>query len=547
MNNVKKNSVLIADNEELNLIILDNILSPFYTVYKAYNGFYTIKTASNNLPDLILLDVDLPDMLGFDVLKVLKAQESTRNIPVIFITNTENIEDEEKGLALEASDFIYKPLRSKIIRSRVRNQIQIINQFRELAELHKDLETAVKTAEKANKAKSAFLAKMSHEIRTPLNAVLGISEIHLHDNSLKNDTKEAFGMIYNSGDLLLGIINDILDMSKIETGKLELSVSRYDVYNLINDTVNLNIIRYRDKPIKFILNAYENIPSFLIGDEVRIKQILNNVLSNAFKYTKEGEIELSVKANKAIDENDCVTLLFCIRDTGQGMNKEQIKKLFDEYARFNQEANKMIEGVGLGMSITRSLVNLMGGEIQVESQTGKGSVFIIRLPQKSNGAPLLGKEAAQRLCRLQVQNTQLKERPRLGFETYNERVLIVDDNETNIYVAQRMLSFYKLQIDTATSGFESIEKVKNNKYDIVFMDHMMPEMDGIEAVKEIRKLGGEYERIPIIALSANAVYGMKELFLESGFNGFISKPIIINELEKTLKEFLFDGSVKAAD
>jgi len=545
MNNVKKNSVLIADNEELNLIILDNILSPFYTVYKAYNGYYTIKTASNNLPDLILLDVDMPDMLGFDVLKVLKAQESTKNIPVIFITNTESIEDEEKGLALEASDFIYKPLRSKIIRSRVRNQIQIINQFRELAELHKDLEDAVKTAEKANKAKSAFLAKMSHEIRTPLNAVLGISEIQLHDNSLKNDTKEAFGMIYNSGDLLLGIINDILDMSKIETGKLELSVSRYDVYNLINDTVNLNIVRYRDKPIKFILNAYENIPSFLIGDEVRIKQILNNVLSNAFKYTKEGEIELSVKANKAIDENDCVTLLFCIRDTGQGMNKDQIEKLFDEYARFNQEANKMIEGVGLGMSITRSLVYLMGGEIQVESQIGKGSVFIIRLPQKSNGAPLLGKEAAQRLCRLQVQKTNLKKMPRLGFETYNERVLIVDDNETNIYVAQRMLSFYKLQIDTAASGVESIEKVKKNKYDIVFMDHMMPEMDGIEAVKEIRKLGGEYEKLPIIALSANAVYGMKELFLESGFNGFISKPIIINELEKILKEFLFD--VKAAD
>ena len=542
MNNVKKNSVLIADNEELNLIILDNILNPFYTVYKAYNGFFTIKTASNKLPDLILLDVDLPDMLGFDVLKVLKAQESTRNIPVIFITNTENIEDEEKGLALEASDFIYKPLRSKIIRSRVRNQIQIINQFRELAELHKDLEDAVKAAEKANKAKSAFLAKMSHEIRTPLNAVLGISEVQLHENYLKNDIKEAFSMIYNSGDLLLGIINDILDMSKIETGKLELSVSRYDVYNLVNDTVNLNIIRYRDKPIKFILNAYENIPSFLIGDEVRIKQILNNVLSNAFKYTKEGEIEMSVKAN---EENDSVTLLICIRDTGQGMSKDQIEKLFDEYARFNQEANKMIEGVGLGMSITKSLINLMGGEIHVESQTGKGSVFIIRLPQKSNGAPPLGKEAAQRLCRLQVQNAQLKRKPRLGFQTHNERVLIVDDNETNIYVAQRMLSFYKLQIDTAVSGFESIEKVKKNKYDIVFMDHMMPEMDGIEAVKEIRKLGREYEKLPIIALSANAVCGMKELFFESGFNGFISKPIIIKELEKILKEFLFD--VKTAD
>jgi len=542
MNNAKKNSVLIADNEELNLIILDNILSPFYTVYKAFNGFFTIKMASNNLPDLILMDIDMPDMIGFDVLKVLKAQESTRNIPVIFITDTESIEDEEKGLALEASDFIYKPLRSKIIRSRVRNQIQIINQFRELAELHKDLEDAVKAAEKANKAKSAFLAKMSHEIRTPLNAVLGISEIQLHDNSLSNDIKEAFSKIYNSGDLLLGIINDILDMSKIETGKLELTLSRYDVYNMINDTVNLNIVRYRDKPISFILNADENIPSFLIGDKIRIKQILNNILSNAFKYTKKGEIELSVKAEEA---NDCVTLIFYIRDTGQGMKKDQIEKLFDEYSRFNQEANKMIEGVGLGMSITKSLVNLMDGDIHVESEAEKGSVFTICLPQKSVSASPIGKEAAQRLCRFRVQNTQQKQRQSIGYETCNKKVLIVDDNETNIYVVRKMLSFYKLQIETAVSGFESIEKVKENKYDIVFMDHMMPEMDGIEAVKEIRKLGREYEKMPIIALSANAVSGMKEMFLENRFNGFLSKPIIIKELDEILNKFLFD--VKAAD
>jgi len=545
MNNVKKNSVLIADNEELNLIILDNILSPFYTVYKAYNGFFTIKMASNNLPDLILMEIDMPDMLGFDVLKILKTQESTKNIPVIFITDLESIEDEEKGLALEASDFIYKPLRSKIIRSRVRNQIQIINQFRELAELHKDLEDAVKAAETANKAKSAFLAKMSHEIRTPLNAVIGISEIQLRNAALSNDTIEAFSRVYNSGDLLLGIINDILDMSKIETGKLELSLSRYDVCNLINDTVNLNIIKYINKPIKFILNADENIPSYLIGDEIRIKQILNNVLSNAFKYTKKGEIELFVKAEET---DKCVMLFFSVRDTGQGMKKEQIEKLFDEYARFNQEANKMIEGVGLGMSITKSLVNLMEGEIFIKSEAEKGSVFTIRLPQKKAGAPPIGKEAAQDLRQFKVQNTKLKRETRVTREMMsNEKVLVVDDNETNLYVVRRMLSLYGLQIETAMSGIESIEKVKNNKYDIVFMDHMMPEMDGIEAVKEIRKLGKEYEKMPIIALSANAVCGMREMFLENGFNEFISKPIIINELDEILRKFGTSKNVKAAD
>jgi len=227
------------------------------------------------------------------------------------------------------------------------------------------------------------------------------------------------------------------------------------------------------------------------------------------------------------------------------MKKDQIEKLFDEYSRFNQEANKMIEGVGLGMSITKSLVNLMDGDIHVESEAEKGSVFTICLPQKSVSASPIGKEAAQRLCRFRVQNTQQKQRQSIGYETCNKKVLIVDDNETNIYVVRKMLSFYKLQIETAVSGFESIEKVKENKYDIVFMDHMMPEMDGIEAVKEIRKLGREYEKMPIIALSANAVSGMKEMFLENRFNGFLSKPIIIKELDEILNKFLFD--VKAAD
>jgi len=404
-----------------------------------------------------------------------------------------------------------------------------------------ELIAAKEQAIQANKDKSSFLAKMSHEIRTPMNAILGITEIQLENVTLSPDMQGAFGEIYNSGYLLMGIINDILDLSKIEAGKLELSPAAYDVPSLINDTVHLNIMRYDSKPIEFKLFVDENIPTTLYGDELRIKQILNNLLSNAFKYTDEGEVSFSVAAEyEPQGKAPQVKLVFRVSDTGQGMSAEQLDKLFDEYTRFNTEANRTTVGSGLGMSITRHLVRMMDGEISVESEPGKGSIFTVRLPQAIIGEEVLGKVVAENLKQFHLGKAeQLKKASQIvrDYMPYG-KVLIVDDVESNLYVAKGLMTPYGLSVETASSGFEAIDKIKNGAvFDIIFMDHMMPKMDGIEATKIIRGL--EYVR-PIIALTANALTGQAEMFMENGFDGFISKPIDIRQLNLSLNKLIRD-------
>jgi len=404
-----------------------------------------------------------------------------------------------------------------------------------------DLVMAKEQAEQSSRFKSQFLSRMSHEVRTPMNAILGITEIQLQDETMPPGRREALNKIYNSGYLLLGIINDILDLSKIEAGKLELTPISYDVQNLINDTVQLTVIRYDNKPIDFNLQVDENIPITLFGDELRIKQILNNLLSNAFKYTDKGEISMSVTAeNIRQGENPQITLVFRVADTGQGMTSEQMHKLFDEYTRFNLEANRTVEGTGLGMNITKNLVRMMDGEISVESEPGKGSAFTVRLPQKIVGSGVLGKESVEKVKQFNIGRTaQTNNAPQFVREymPYG-RVLVVDDVESNLYVARGLMAPYGLSIEIATSGPETIEKIRGGAtFDIIFMDHFMPQMDGMEATKIIRDLGYTH---PIIALTANALAGQAEMFLENGFDGFISKPIDIRQLNASLNKFVRD-------
>jgi PAS domain S-box-containing protein len=396
-------------------------------------------------------------------------------------------------------------------------------------------------AEAANIAKTAFLAKVSHEIRTPMNAILGITEIQLQNESLPPDMQEALGKIYNSGYLLLGLINDILDLSKIEAGKLELLAVNYDVPSLINDIVYLNIMRFDSKPIIFDLQVDETIPLTLSGDELRIKQILNNLLSNAFKYTESGKVNLQVAVeDTTLNRANQITLMFRVSDTGQGMTPEQLDKLFDEYTRFNTEANRGIEGAGLGMSITKHIVDLMNGKISVASEYGKGSTFTVWLPQGIVDAGVLGKETVENLMLFRLgRMSQMKKAPQIVREymPYG-KVLIVDDVETNLYVAKGLMAPYGLDIETADSGFEVIDKIKNGaRYDIIFMDHFMPKMDGIEAAKKIRGMG---YTAPIIALTANALAGQAEVFFANGFDDFISKPIDIRQLNTVLNKMVRD-------
>jgi signal transduction histidine kinase/CheY-like chemotaxis protein/HPt (histidine-containing phosphotransfer) domain-containing protein len=431
------------------------------------------------------------------------------------------------------------PAEITCIRVKYRNEYTVTEYMRDLREQKAKLAEMRKAelAEESSKAKSDFLARMSHEIRTPMNAILGITEIQLQDNALSTEVKEAFERIYNSGDLLLGIINDILDLSKIEAGKLELVCAQYDIASLINDTVQLNIMRYESKPIEFILNIDENLPLMLIGDELRIKQILNNILSNAFKYTDEGTVNMAVTSEQQKDDN--VEIVFSVTDTGQGMTQEQVHSLGTEYSRFNMEANRRTEGTGLGMNITMNLLHLMEGNITIDSTPGLGSTFTVHIPQKCADFETIGKELADNLVHhnldgvSRMRTIQVKR----DFMPYG-RVLIVDDVESNLYVARGLMSPYGLSIDTSTSGFEAIEKIRSGSvYDVIFMDHMMPKMDGIEAAKIIRSLG--YKE-PIVALTANALAGQAEIFLDNGFDGYISKPIDIRQLNSTLNKFVRD-------
>ena len=399
-----------------------------------------------------------------------------------------------------------------------------------------NLSRAKKRLERESRFKSQFLAIMSHEIRTPMNAIIGIAQIELNKGDLQDEYALALGKIYNSSNNLLRIINDILDMSKIETGKLELSPSEYYMPSLINDTVQLNIVRIGSKQIEFELDIDENLPTRLNGDELRLKQILNNLLSNAIKYTEKGRVKLSI--NHLI-QGDEIELHFTVEDTGQGMMPEDQKRLFIEFIRFNEKANHTTEGTGLGLFITKRLVEMMGGTIKVESEYGRGSVFTVTLKQKAVECPSIGIEIAEQLCSFNyadnshIKKTQLHHEPM----PYGS-VLIVDDVETNLFVAEGLLRPYKLKIEMVTSGFAAIDKVKSgNTYDVIFMDHMMPQMDGIETTKRVRDLG--YTGI-ILALTANALLGNGKMFMQNGFDGYIPKPIDMRQLNAFLNKFIRD-------
>jgi len=405
-----------------------------------------------------------------------------------------------------------------------------------------ELIAAKEAAESNNRSKGFFLAQMSHEIRTPMNAILGISEIQLLDKTLSPNAEEGYRKIYESGNLLLNIINDILDFSKIDAGKLEIFREKYDVPSLINDSVQLNRLRFENKLIYFKINLDENTPHELIGDELRIRQILFNLLSNAFKYTEVGEVELSVYPEPAAPEEkeqnkETITLVFRVKDTGQGMTESQISRIFDEYSRFNMETNRSISGTGLGMSITKRIIDMMDGKIHIESKPGEGSVFTVRLPQVLCGAAVCGSEIAKNLREFNFQNISLDKKTQIIHEhmPYG-KVLIVDDVESNLLVAKGLLNPYGLHIETVKSGFDAIKKIENDKnYDIIFMDHMMPKMDGLKTTKILRDMGYAH---PIVALTANAVIGQEEMFLANGFDGFISKPIDSRELNHILIELI---------
>ena len=473
------------------------------------------------------------------ILDTIYEKEKVRNMPVDYV-----LSGETRNLSLTTSYIHNDGEKSVVV---VIEDVTELNELRDaqtaldkIRKLNKEYEKAKDEAVRANEAKSLFLSNMSHEIRTPINAVLGMNEMILRECADEQLLSYAAN-IRSSGKTLLFLINDILDMSKIESGKMEIVRVEYAFANLMMDLWNVIFLRAQEKGLTLGFSLDETMPETLYGDDVRIKQIVTNLLTNAVKYTPQGGIELHASYEKTGKEQ--INLILSVKDTGMGIKKEDMGKLFESFQRLDEEKNRNIEGTGLGMNITTSLLKLMDGDMKVESEYGKGSVFTVIIPQKIVCDKPAG--SFEDMKSRQEQNHRKKQQT---YEAPGASVLVVDDNDMNRKVFQSLLKRTKMQITTADSGKRCLELVQKEHFHIIFMDHMMPEMDGIETLHEMQKLS-DYPNAatPVIVLTANALSGAREGYLKEGFVDFLTKPIDGDLLEETVQKYLPDTLVKRTE
>ncbi len=523
VNVAKRSRILAVDDIQMNLDLISLVLdSPDCTVVTATNGKAAVQKAKANYFDLILLDVMMPEMDGFEVCKILKDYPATKDIPVVFLTAINDPENISKAFQFGAVDYISKPFSKEELKARVQLHISLKRTFDELTRTKKE-------AIAATEAKALFLANMSHEIRTPMNGIVGMVDI-LKQTDLTPVQDEYLSIIESSGENLLTIINDILDYSKIEAGGIELEHIPFKLNFELNSVVNMLKIMADKKGLFLKLDIDEMTPDVLVGDPVRLKQIIINLVNNAIKFTEKGGVSISVEPQKLNGKN-AVIIQFKISDTGIGISEEGKNRLFQSFSQVDKSTTRKFGGTGLGLAISKSLSEMMGGEIGVESVVGKGSTFWFTASFEMTSEEKFLESIQKNFYQNDSENSFVK----------HLYILLAEDNKINQKVASVILNKMGHTLDIVNNGKEALERFEQNIYDLIFMDIQMPEMDGMEATKLIREFENRENRtkkIPIIAMTANTMEGDREKYLQIGMNDYVSKPFKSEELISIFNNYI---------
>ncbi|WP_016954856.1 response regulator [Catenovulum agarivorans] len=508
-------SILIVDDEKLNLKTLSALLKREYVAILAKNGEQALSKAEKFQPDLILLDILMPGMDGFEVLRRLKSNPDTSDIPVIILTGTTAIEKEELGLNLGACDYVHKPFNSAILKARIRTHISLQKQKRNLNNLTEQLK-------RANDAKSRFVANMSHEIRTPLTSVLGFAEALKNGEISQAEVDTVIHHIDRNGRHLLSLINDILDFSKIEADQLELMPARVELFELIEDIETLVLGMPKNQQVEFKLECEFPLPRLIWIDLIRVRQILVNLLSNAFKFTKEGSVTLNIN----YDAPQRI-LKFHVIDTGIGIEQDSKDKLFQPFAQADSKVQHQFGGTGLGLNISAYLAEKMAGNLSLTSEYNKGSTFTFEMnliELDDNDLLLEQPSLLSSVDKSSVSNS------------LTGSVLVAEDNPSIQKLVEVLLNHLGITVTLVDNGEQAIEKIIEQQFDAVLMDVQMPVMSGTETVAMIRQLG--YTDLPVIALSAHVVRGEIDKFYQAGFDDFVAKPVERKHLLSVLLKHL---------